>query len=164
MLLTLLQATVGASSLCKAAPGTASWPSAQSWKQLNSSTSGHLLAPSPPGAVCHPDQPTFDNATCSYVATAWSNCTFHANNPISVDFDNWTNDTCLPDPAAPCSAAGYPIYVVNATTAQDVSATINFARDHNVRLIVKGSGHDYLGRCGISSPRNHIMYITNRSY
>lgn len=131
---------------CKAIPGSPSWPSHSEWQSLNRSVSGHLLAPTPPAAVCHRDQPSFSNSSCAYVTYAWQNSTFHADDPISVEFENWNNDSCLPDPTAPCSGAGYPVYVINATTAQDVRAGIDFARKNDVRLIVKGSGHDYLGR------------------
>lgn len=56
------------------------------------------------------------------------------------------NDSCLPNTSAPCSGLGYPIYVVNATSANDVKLAIDFARKNNVRLNVKASGHDYLKR------------------
>ncbi|PON27665.1 hypothetical protein TGAM01_v203432 [Trichoderma gamsii] len=56
------------------------------------------------------------------------------------------NDSCLPTADAPCSGLGYPVYVVNATTANDIKQTINFARKHKVRLNIKASGHDYLKR------------------
>lgn len=45
-----------------------------------------------------------------------------------------------------CSGDGYPAYVVNATTAQHVKAAIDFARENNVRLTVKNTGHDVTGR------------------
>jgi FAD/FMN-containing dehydrogenase len=65
---------------------------------------------------------------------------------VSTIQNNWNNDTCLPYPTDPCSDEGYPIYVVNATNAEDVKRGVDFAREKNVRLIVKGTGHDYLGR------------------
>ncbi len=37
-------------------------------------------------------------------------------------------------------------YAVAAQNAQDVAAAVEFASDHNLRLVVKGTGHDYLGR------------------
>ena len=36
-------------------------------------------------------------------------------------------------------------YVVAAQTTSDVAAAVDFARNHNVRLVVKGGGHSYLG-------------------
>ena len=33
------------------------------------------------------------------------------------------------------------VYVVAAETASDVAAAVNFARDNNLRLVVKGGGH-----------------------
>jgi hypothetical protein len=59
--------------------------------------------------------------------------------------NNWNNDTCLPN-ATVCSGEGYPIYVINGICANDVKKGIDFARSKNIRLIVKGTGHDYLGR------------------
>lgn len=36
--------------------------------------------------------------------------------------------------------------MVNATCSEDVKMGVDFARENNVRLVVKASGHDYLGR------------------
>ncbi len=60
--------------------------------------------------------------------------------------NNWVNDSCLPIPTVACTGEGYPIYVVNATCAEDVKKGVDFARENNVRLVVKGTGVDYLGR------------------
>ncbi len=38
------------------------------------------------------------------------------------------------------------VYAVAAETSQDVMAAVDFARQHRIRLVVKGTGHDYLGR------------------
>ena len=37
------------------------------------------------------------------------------------------------------------VYAVKARQAADVAAAVNFARTHNLRLVVKGGGHSYLG-------------------
>jgi FAD/FMN-containing dehydrogenase len=37
------------------------------------------------------------------------------------------------------------VYAVEAESAADVVAAVNFARTHNLRLVVKGRGHSYLG-------------------
>ena len=136
----------GSNSECKSTPGSKDWPSEAEWAQLNRTLSGRLLKPSPPGAVCHPDQPTFNAAACPAVQAGWNTTIWHTNDPVSSIHNNFNNDTCLPEPADPCSGEGYPIYVVNATCADDVKKGVDFARENNIRLIVKATGHDYMGR------------------
>ena len=131
---------------CKATPSSPSWPNQAQWKALNSSISGQLLAPLPPAAVCDTSLPVFDNASCSYVASQYTVSDFHAKDPVSVDQPNWENDACLPSSEYPCNLQQFPKYVVNATCGEHVRAAVNFARVNNVRLNVKGTGHDFLGR------------------
>jgi hypothetical protein len=35
-------------------------------------------------------------------------------------------------------------YVINVTGAEDVQAGIKFARENNVRLVIKNTGHEYV--------------------
>lgn len=84
--------------------------------------------------------------SCAYVASQWSVSDFHSNDPVSVDQPNVQNDACLPSSELHCNLQRFPVYVVNATKAAHVKAAVNFAWLHNVRLIVKGTGHDVLGR------------------
>ena len=37
-------------------------------------------------------------------------------------------------------------YAITAETPSDIMAAVNFAREHHVKLVIKGTGHDYLGR------------------
>jgi len=131
---------------CKAFPGTSSWPTVAQWNELNATLNGNLLHALPPGAVCDSDLPKYNNATCTQVRQAYGNSDFHAQDPMSVDWPNWEDDECLPDPRAPCNLDQFPRFVVNASKAEYVQAGVNFARQNNVRLIVKGTGHDFLGR------------------
>src|ERR1700761_8811491 len=103
-------------AICKAVPGSTGWPSTTEWASFNQSISGVLLQPPPPGGVCHQGQANFNITDCPAVATAWTTSyAFHEDNPISNAYNNWNNDSCIPDPEAPCSGSGYPTYVVNAT-------------------------------------------------
>lgn len=131
---------------CKAVPGSKSWPSGAQWKALNASLSGQLLAPLPPAAVCDHSLSVYNNASCSEIISKWMVSDFHAREPVSVDQSNWENDACVPGLATHCSLSQFPPYVVNATTSAHIQLAVNFARKFNVRLIVKGTGHDYLGR------------------
>lgn len=146
-LLSSILATTNAQK-CKAVPGTPSWPSDSAWTTLNNTISGALIKSVPPGGVCHPGQPNYNkNASCAAVEELWtSSWAFHEDDPVSNAFNNWNNDSCLPYPQYPCSDLGYPVYVINATKPEHVQAGVNFARENNVRLVVKTSGHDFRGR------------------
>ncbi|KAJ6446711.1 transmembrane alpha-helix domain-containing protein [Purpureocillium lavendulum] len=135
-----------AAPACKAFPGSASWPSIASWDKLNDTLGGRLLTPVPPAAVCHPEQATYNADACTTLTQQWTSFDFHTRDPVSIMWEQFSNDTCLPDPKYPCSASGYPPYVVNATTPEHVQAGVNFARENDVRLVVKGTGHDDNGR------------------
>lgn len=47
-------------------------------------------------------------------------------------------------------------YAVAAETPADIAAAVQFARDHDVRLAIKGTGHDYLGRS--SAPGSLLIW------
>ncbi|CAH0028356.1 unnamed protein product [Clonostachys rhizophaga] len=150
--------------VCKVKPGNTNWPSEDEWKQLNETLSGNLIKPELPGGVCHTGQPNYDKDQCPNVIKAWSTQDFHVQDPISVLSTQFTDYSCLPDPKAPCGREGYPQYVVNASTAEHVKAGIDFARDHSVRLVIKSTGHDYLGRSiapgALSVWTHHLNDIT----
>lgn len=135
---------LGTSTLrCKPKFGSPDWPSPAAWQQLNSSVSGRLVAPTPPGAVCHPSMPEYNNASCSLVTNQWTNTSFHALNLVSTDYNDLA---CLPRSDAPCNINSYPRFVLPAETVQEVQSAVLFARKTGVRLIVKGTGHDAPGR------------------
>lgn len=46
----------------------------------------------------------------------------------------------------PCTLGNYVRYAVNATCSDDIIATVNFARETNVRFVIRNTGHDYNGR------------------
>lgn len=54
--------------------------------------------------------------------------------------------SCPPNPLLPCSTAGYPAYIIEAVDEKDVQAGVNFAREHQIRLVIKATGHDWPGR------------------
>lgn len=113
---------------CKAVPGDPGWPSADRWAALNSTVGGRLIAPVPPAAPCHAEQPSYDEATCANLKEAFKTYEFYVGIPVGSQVPGWDNDTCLPLETAPCSAAGYPAYVINATSALDVKAGVDFGK------------------------------------
>lgn len=47
-------------------------------------------------------------------------------------------------PEGTCSQGVYPEYAVNVTSPEDVIKTLGFVKKHNVRLVVKNTGHEYV--------------------
>lgn len=56
----------------------------------------------------------------------------------------FANESCDPftGPTAQCIVGRYPSYSVNITTPAHAIAAVNFARQHNIRFIVKNTGHE----------------------
>ena len=48
--------------------------------------------------------------------------------------------------AKTCSIGSSPVYTVDATSAADVIKGVNFARQKNIRLVIRNTGHDITGR------------------
>lgn len=140
------QTTSAGGKQCKAVPGTAEWPSSLEWAKLNTTVNGRLLKPGPPAAACHRDHPSYSLTACASLKVGWWFSGWHDQHPTSSMWQNHNNYSCVPDGAASCTNDGYPVYVVDAREAGDVKAAIDFARTKNVRLNIKSTGHDYLGR------------------
>lgn len=70
------------------------------------------------------------------------------SDPSSVMAPFFANQSCDPFTAqgAACTYGNYARYAVNVSSAADVAAALVFARAHDVRLVVRNTGHDYLGR------------------
>lgn len=59
-----------------------------------------------------------------------------------------------------CELGSAPVYTVNATTSGHIAAGTRFARKHNLRLVVRNTGHDLLGRStGFGSLQIWIKYL-----
>ncbi|KAF7125710.1 hypothetical protein CNMCM5793_002003 [Aspergillus hiratsukae] len=152
---------------CKITPGSPSWPSQDDWLALNRSVGGNLLAVIPPALVCDQRYPaSYNKTSCATVNNLWYQGSFHTNNPISVHWPNFQNDACLPSSLAngttKCDLHPFPRYTVNATVAGHVAEAVKFAAKTGVRLSVKGTGHDFLGRStspGLSIWTHHLREI-----
>jgi FAD/FMN-containing dehydrogenase len=129
------------------APGDACWPTAAQWASLNASVGGSLLALRPEGAPCvaAPASPA-----CAQVTASWTNASWRRAQPGASQYPQWEADArtganCW-TPGAPCSQGNVPPYAVAARAAADVAAALRFAQAHNLRVVVKASGHDMQGR------------------
>ena len=113
-------------------PSDPEWPSVAQWEALNRAVGGQLIQVRSPLFDCR------EGLTTSGCAEFIK----HARNPYYLGdevgltqtlgwVDAWTSQ-----PSA---------YAVAARTSADVVAAVNFAREHRLRLVVKGGGHSYLG-------------------
>ncbi len=114
-------------------PSAACWPSPADWQALAGRLTGKLTRPASPLAPCRAD---FTGAACKAGLAEVSNPAALEDDPGATQslgrLASWT-----PAPSA---------YAVEARSAADVQTAVDFARIHHLRLAVKGTGHDYLGR------------------
>jgi hypothetical protein len=48
------------------------------------------------------------------------------------------------NPSEPCTRGFYGQYVIVAKTKDHLKAGVDFARERNLRLIVRNTGHDFM--------------------
>ncbi|KAL6720635.1 hypothetical protein ACLMJK_002560 [Lecanora helva] len=60
----------------------------------------------------------------------------------------FTNNSCNPflPQDEPCTVGNYVAYAVNASNIHDIQVTVKFARERNIRLTIRNTGHDYNGK------------------
>jgi hypothetical protein len=69
--------------------------------------------------------------------------------PASIMLPLYEGRTCMPpgfNYTDTCEIGGYPTYVVNVTNVAQIQLAVNFARNLNLRLVVKNTGHDFNGK------------------
>ncbi|HEY7465408.1 MAG TPA: FAD-dependent oxidoreductase, partial [Dehalococcoidia bacterium] len=119
-------------SLRRRRPSDVGWPSPSAWKQLNDAIGGNLIPVSSPlsSLKTNPDagagKRLFENLKNPY---------YIGDEPGLTQTLGWV-DAWTTQPSA---------YAVAARNAQDIARAVTFARDHDLRLVVKGGGHSYQG-------------------
>ena len=70
------------------------------------------------------------------------------DNSASIMAPFFANQSCDPftPQSTPCTLGNYVRYAVEVETVADVQNTIAFAKKHNIRFVIRNTGHDYLGR------------------
>ncbi|CRK28782.1 FAD-linked oxidoreductase ZEB1 like protein [Verticillium longisporum] len=140
---------------CKCYPGDACWPQQSEWDGLNAKVNGNLHVHVPPEAACYNtfdgllgSQQTYDAAKCAEVTKSWTSETWTVDQEALNIWKYFTNVTCVPttDPTKSCTLGFYGVYVIMAKTKDHIKAGIDFARDHNLRLVIRNTGHDFVGR------------------
>jgi FAD binding domain len=113
-------------------PSGPAWPTAESWEKLNQEVGGHLIKVQFALAACANGS---DNPTCQEVLKNLQNPYYIGDQPGATQTSGWV-DGWMSAPSA---------YAVAARSTADVVAAVNFARENNLRLVIKGGGHSYQG-------------------
>jgi hypothetical protein len=96
----------------------------------------------------------------------WTSTVFQEQSPLGLSYP--INVACPPlnatagevPAASGCTLGDNPVYAINATLPSHVQAGVNFAKKNNVRLVIKDTGHDILGRSdGYGSLEIWIHYM-----
>ncbi|KXN85630.1 hypothetical protein AN958_10967 [Leucoagaricus sp. SymC.cos] len=138
------------------APGSKALPSTFQWKALNDSVAGRPVHAVPSGEVCRQTNCTI----LDWARANWRHTILGAMNQSSItngphptptnqiiqDYDSNSPSLCGQTTPATCGQGDVPLYAILAETAEDIQAAVNFARNHDLRLSIKASSHDYLGR------------------
>ena len=112
--------------------GDPAWPSDERWAQLGRELGGRLVKVSAPMQAC---RDAASGAACADLFRSLKNPYFVGDAVGLTQTLGWVDAwTSMPS-----------VYAVAAKSTDDVVAAVNFARDHHLRLVVKGGGHSYQG-------------------
>jgi FAD/FMN-containing dehydrogenase len=126
--------TARAAAVSRVRPGAAGWPAAADWEALKQATGGRL-AP-----VTLPD------LSGPEAKQLLANPFYIADQPGLSESSGWL-DAWRSSPSA---------YAVAAENVADIVAAVRFARAHNLRLVIKGRGHSFLG--GSNAPDSLLVW------
>ncbi|KAF7945317.1 hypothetical protein EAE96_010092 [Botrytis aclada] len=133
---------------CRYLPSDPAWPNQTAWNHLNQSTSGKLIRGVPLAQPCY--APHFDHEKCSQIQEAWLLQSPFETNPVNIISPYWLNNSCSPfldsDPSGICVLGNLASYALNISSASDVITALKFVQENYIRLTIKNTGHDFLGR------------------
>jgi len=113
-------------------PADPAWPGAPAWAKLKEAVGGNLIEVQAPFATCATDA---KGPICADALKNMRNPFWVGDQPGGTEVSGWY-DAWTPAPS---------VYAIKARNAADIAAGVNFARTNNLRLVVKGTGHSYLG-------------------
>ncbi|KAJ5881698.1 FAD binding domain protein [Penicillium soppii] len=134
------------SASCRCLPEDDCWPSVSTWNAFNQSVDGRLVATVPLATPCH--VPTYNEKTCAALKEGWLLPEEHYESSSSFMAPFFTNGTCDPyhPVSKPCTLGNFVKYAVNVSSPVHVAKTLKFANKHNIRFIIRNTGHDYIGK------------------
>ncbi|KAJ5188311.1 FAD-binding type 2 [Penicillium cf. griseofulvum] len=150
--------------LCRNIPGDKGWPNQGAWHRLNNTVGGRLIETVPLAHICHDTgiYPAFNEPACEDLQEAFNEAgahtlygipyfdPYHVSQPQPGEFMNayFLNTSCSPftPKSVPCELGNRAVYSINVTGPTDVQAGMKFASENNIRLVVKSTGIDYMGK------------------
>jgi FAD/FMN-containing dehydrogenase len=133
-----------ATSKSRVRPGEAEWPSHASWEKLRQGVGGRLVEVRSPLAVCAEETSGQD---CGPLFRQLKNPYFLRDEAGLTQTLGWVDAWT----SAPST------YAIAAESTADVVAGVNFARENNLRLVIKGGGHSYQGTS--SAPDSLLIWM-----
>ncbi|MEY3672038.1 MAG: hypothetical protein RI904_1695 [Pseudomonadota bacterium] len=103
---------------------TRSWPTEKAWESLQQQVGGRLIRPTAPWATLKP------GAVPPELTNPWFLEEQSGATQSTGMYQAWNS-----------TPSEYAVAVENVN---DIIAAVKFAKEHNVRLVVKGTGHDTL--------------------
>lgn len=165
---------------CRCRPWEQCWPTLEAWSCLNASLNSHLVDLRPIAAVCQ--EPNLDQPACDIVRRMSDSGRWRAGQPglsfQSSSFEQaltecpgalintlWEsglgpNEACSLSSAQgqSCHQGRIPLYAAIVESAQEVQTAVKFAGKHNLRLVIRNTGHD---GAGSSSGPNSFQIFTH---
>jgi len=109
------------------------WPKPAEWERLKEDVQGRLIQVESPIEKCADED---KEAMCARIVEELQSPFDVQKQPWATLSTGWLNAW---------STTVSP-YAVAAQNTDDIVAAVNFAREHKLKLVIKGAGHDYLGR------------------
>lgn len=146
LFLGIAHAALPPNKACYCTPSDVCWPKKADWERLNQKVHGRLqkihsfLTPCEKNSLSDECQNALKQASSAF---------FLESIPSGDQHTGWYKAwTSLPS-----------TYAVVVQNSRDIAAAVNFARDNHLKLVIKGTGHDDLGR---SNAPNSLLVWTHK--
>ena len=126
------QGALASPAIRRVRPSDPGWPSKEAWKRLNNAVDGNLIQVDSPLNAC---RSSLQSTDCKTLFANLKNPYYIGDNPGITQTLGWVG----------AWATKPSVYAVAARNADEIAAAVNFARENNLRLVIKGGGHSYQG-------------------
>ncbi|KAL9110540.1 MAG: hypothetical protein Q9227_004898 [Pyrenula ochraceoflavens] len=157
-----------ANATCRCMIGDPCWPTEDVWSKLNSTVGGRLIKTVPLASPCH--DPTYNAEACDALKVSYPRAENNFPSPYSVFPPLFQGNSCLPytPESSSCTIGKNIRYAINVSSTDHIAAGLDFAQKNNIRLVIKNTGHDLLGKSagasGLGLWTHHLKSISFPTY